>query len=404
MLAQAFEPRQWLIAAQTGPFFYQAIGWKNPEELFGTLGEHVVMIVDVDHNDSDDRLAIILLAFLIASANAHRRQARPDAADAWCSLLLDARTYESSGLCLWRTAALGARLNRTLSPCGLRVELIVGDAARALEHVAQYLGAESTQAAIDKRVAGAGELLGNGRPTLPSALWGRPVVSVWVLGGLCAQQVDDLQHALEASSVRLSFCEQAQPAWQSMGPQASTGTPAAAVQSAADTALLLAHGFGAEPSNIRSSARPYPETLAVYMRLQQLVETHSGRVSWSSLGLAREDGYMPVPPGQPMVPVRARPFTVKTGAVYAVTKAVDPAKVQAAFAALLASAKRHLPETLLVELCIDTSDEQGDPRLEMRWVAECGTYMADGITVCVLARPRPSETPFCRRLAVLRFP
>ena len=58
MLAQAFEPRQWLIAAQTGPFFYQAIGWKNPEELFGTLGEHVVMIVDVDHNDSDDRLAI----------------------------------------------------------------------------------------------------------------------------------------------------------------------------------------------------------------------------------------------------------------------------------------------------------------------------------------------------------
>ena len=112
---------------------------------------------------------------------------------------------------------------------------------------------------------------------------------------------------------------------------------------------------------------------------------------------------MPVPPGQRMVPVHARPFTVKTGEAYAVTKAVKPARVEAAFAALLQAAKRHQPD-LFAELSIFTSDEDGAPRPEMQWVTACGTYMADGITVCVFARPRPSVTSFSRRLAFVKCP
>jgi hypothetical protein len=236
-------------------------------------------------------------------------------------------------------------------------------------------------------------------------------VSVWVLGGLCAEQVDDLAAALETTAVRLSIFEQAQPAWQSMAVQAAgvqppegAATQVAAVQPPPDAASLHARGFGAEPSNVRSSARPYPETLRVYMRLQQLVAGHAARVSWACLGLARQDGAMPVPPGQPMVPVCARPFTVRTGAVYAVTKAVQPPQLDAACAALLASAKEHLPDTLFPELCIATAHDDGTPRAEMHWVAEHGTYMADGITVCVFARPLASMTSFSRRLAVVQCP
>jgi hypothetical protein len=91
-LAKAF-------ACQTAPLFYQTMGWSTPEEIFSALGERVLMIVDVDHNDSDDRLAIIILAFLLASANLHKRQLQSDAADACCTLVLDSRTYDSSGLC-----------------------------------------------------------------------------------------------------------------------------------------------------------------------------------------------------------------------------------------------------------------------------------------------------------------
>jgi hypothetical protein len=66
----------------------------------------------------------------------------------------------------------------------------------------------------------------------------------------------------------------------------------------------------------------YPETLSVYMALQQLAEAHAtdGRIRWASLGLVRLDeppGHyvMPVPPGRPMVKVCARPFLVLRPAI-----------------------------------------------------------------------------------------
>ena len=84
---------------------------------------------------------------------------------------------------------------------------------------------------------------------------------------------------------------------------------------------------------------------------------------------------MPVPAGQPMIPVSARPLTVKTGKKYEVTKAVEPSRVDAAFGQLLKSAEIHQPGTLYLELCIGTKDDRGEERPEMRWIRESGTYM-----------------------------
>eukprot|EP00913_Durusdinium_trenchii_P032224 g30172.t1 len=69
--------------------FYKGFGWSDAQEYFSRMGETQVMVVDVDHNDSDDRLAIILLAFQVASANLERREAMPSAT---ATIYLDART------------------------------------------------------------------------------------------------------------------------------------------------------------------------------------------------------------------------------------------------------------------------------------------------------------------------
>ena len=100
---------------------------------------------------------------------------------------------------------------------------------------------------------------------------------------------------------------------------------------------------------------------------------------------------------------RARPFAVKIGEVYAVMKAVQPTRVEAAFAELLEAAKHHLP-AVFAELCIFTSDDGGASRPEMQSITKYGTYMTDGIAVCMFARPQPSSStmPFTRRLAVVR--
>ena len=41
--------------------------------MFEVMGDPIVMIVDVDHNDTDDRQAIVIMAYLMAAANSQRR-------------------------------------------------------------------------------------------------------------------------------------------------------------------------------------------------------------------------------------------------------------------------------------------------------------------------------------------
>ena len=198
-------------AMETPEAFYRKCGWGSPDELFAALGELVVMIVDVDHNDSDDRLAIIILAYQIASANAERRQTRPDAT---CTVLLDVRTYESSGICVWRTAALSARLQQALASSGLRVQMVLAEPQQAIEDLTDYLRIDSQ--GMDQLVSGTGHMLTHSRRSLcdwagQPPYWGSSLVSIWVLGGLCAKQVADLEEAVHSSGVQLAVFEQAQP-------------------------------------------------------------------------------------------------------------------------------------------------------------------------------------------------
>lgn len=81
--------------------FYKKFGWVDPAQYFGALGEAQVMFVDTDHNDLDDRLAAVLVAYQMASANLDRRA---KAAGSRCCLYLDCRTVaagvvESVSLC-----------------------------------------------------------------------------------------------------------------------------------------------------------------------------------------------------------------------------------------------------------------------------------------------------------------
>ncbi|CAK9103347.1 Hypothetical protein (Fragment), partial [Durusdinium trenchii] len=128
--------------------FYKGFGWSDAQEYFSRMGETQVMVVDVDHNDSDDRLAIILLAFQVASANLERREAMPSAT---ATIYLDARTYEHAGaLTLWRTLQLATRLTRVLSPLAVQVLPIMSDLPTAFELIAGYLKVEKRGAALNE--------------------------------------------------------------------------------------------------------------------------------------------------------------------------------------------------------------------------------------------------------------
>merc|ERR1719424_506376 len=173
--------------------FYLRFGWSNFEEYFAALGESQLMVVDVDHNDSDDRLAIVILAYQMASANAARRLANPDAS---CTLLLDGRTYAtSSGLCMWRTLVLTSRLNRLSGKHGLSVQPILGERGLVLDLVANYLklgpmGELGQVSALDERAVGTGSMLvtdgaGGSWSDLGSCWSDKTMSAVWVLGGLC---------------------------------------------------------------------------------------------------------------------------------------------------------------------------------------------------------------------------
>ncbi|CAJ1403900.1 unnamed protein product [Effrenium voratum] len=370
----------------------EGFGWSDAPEYFQAMGDNQVMLVDVDHNDSDDRLAIILLAFQVASANAERRKLSADA----CSFLyLDARTYSSSGLTLWRTLQLATRLSMALAPYGVEVlPLLQGE--HALEHIAKYLKVAETPESLNDLVPGAGDMLrlAQRKQDLQSCLPPRSTARVWMLSGLCQTQVQDLDRCHKELGIQFSFIEQAQPAWQSFpvkdGPQPDWSFPPA------DEA-----GFGVEPSNIRSSEATYPETLMNYLRFQQLVASWGAR--YVSPALARSDSFLPAVPGKPMLPVSGRPFNVIPGKTYTIKKALDPNRAQHAFAKLLSASKvKH--ENLLPELCIDSSDDFGSERPELAAVNKYGTFMADAILVALAAAPSLPCSKRLRRLALAVVP
>ncbi|CAE7551502.1 unnamed protein product [Symbiodinium natans] len=316
--------------------FYKSFGWESPAEYFTAMGEQQVMLVDVDHNDSDDRLAIVLLACQVASANAERRLSTPDAA---CKVYLDCRTYEHSGLTLWRTVQLAARISAMTAPHGVEVTPVISNPSAGLELIAAYLKVGSYFDALNSTAAGAGEALRCAAQDLRglSTAAGRPV-SVWILSGLCSAQVDDFDYAQKKLGILFTFIEQAQPAWQSAK---LPDEAASEIQPPSDfpPAAGDESGFGVEPSNIRSSEASYRETLLNYLRFQRTISGNGVPVQYVCPALARNDGFMPAPPGGTMIKVAGRPFNVIPGKSYMIKKARDPNRAQHAFMNLLSTSK-----------------------------------------------------------------
>lgn len=390
--------------------FYQHFGWASPAEYFDAMGEAHVMLVDVDCNDSDDRLAIILLAYQLASANLARRQAMQLAdgqAPSECALFLDARTYEGRdvgfGIIAFRTARLAARLRAELGErCGLRIEVLFSDGARALRLVAEYLAAASSGAALEEEIASvvvffqggsSGACRDNFRG-IPASNGG----TVWLLSGMCRQQVDDLQHeALEGK--RLRIVEQAQPAWQ------SDDVGNAAVQPDWTFPPSTDAGYGVEPSNVRSSGLGYYDAIENYVRFQQVVSSASAGWSYLAPALSRSDGWLPAPPGQEMMRISGRPLNVLPGESYTIKKSVNKGRAEEAFRRILAAARAG-PVELHAELCISTADDAGVERTEMAHIKKYGSFMADAVVVALAARPlsQLQTTAVVRRLAVVKIP
>eukprot|EP00933_Yihiella_yeosuensis_P081445 TRINITY_DN95058_c0_g1_i1.p1 TRINITY_DN95058_c0_g1~~TRINITY_DN95058_c0_g1_i1.p1 ORF type:complete len:385 (-),score=55.77 TRINITY_DN95058_c0_g1_i1:55-1134(-) len=349
----------------------------------------------------------------MASANADR-QKNPLESSCQCTLYLDARTYESSGLTMWRTLLLVSRLNRILlKPLGLlAVEPIFTDPMRILQTVADYLKVPAEASALDAKAAGTGAILSSStaaqgccRSNLRDC-WKNPgsVASVWLLGGLCAHQANDLAAANEGPS-KMSFVifEQSQPAWQSMPVNKSQREqPQWEFPPSAQDAE---HGFGVEPSNIRSSDEKYPVTIATYMNLQKTIQAAPSGFRNVFAALARSDGFLPVPPGKEMVNVSGRPLNVVVGTEYVVKKALDLDIVQKTFSRLLESSRKHYPDSIYKELITGLTDEHGRERPELSAVVKYGTFMADAIIVCLAARPSSvfKTSTFTRRLASVKI-
>lgn len=402
--------------------FYAHFGWSSGEVYFEALGEAQVMLVDLDHNDSDDRLAIVLLAYQMASANLARRAKAPTAE---CTLLLDGRTYENSGLTVWRTVRLAVRLHALLfKRCGLAVAPIFSDAQGALGRAAVYLGSSSATAEAERLAPGSGAELQQGsgpgaiRPNFRGA-WadagaaGQRTVSLWILSGLCNEQAEDVRSGCSSASggVRFVVFEQAQPAWQSVEVpkdaevQPNWDWPPATVEA-------VEKADGAEPSNIRSGERPYPEILDTYLAFQQVVVANPGSFVYVCAALARSDGTLPAPCGQPMWRVSGRPLTVVPGAVYEVKKALDRARAEKAFRRLMEAASSHAGggagegagPSLHAELCTGSTDDSGRERKELAHILKYGTFMSDAILVALAARPLEAlgAAAVVRRLAVVQ--
>jgi len=374
--------------------FYKSFGWSDAKEYFSSMGETQVMLVDIDHNDSDDRLAIILLAFQAASANLERLEKGETEAKA--TILLDGRTYETAGgLTLWRSLQLASRLTAALAP-GVEVLPVISDSLSALKLMCSYLKVDASFEALNRTTTGTGDFFRSLKVEDLRAVKG--AASVWMLSGLCTKHVEDFAFCQKNFGTRFTFIEQAQPAWQSVDFPAS-----AEVQPswAFPPAFGEEKGFGVEPSNIRSSEATYTETLTNYLRFQQLVAPGAKYVCPA---LARSNGFLPAPAREPMLTISGRPFNVIPGKEYVIKKALDVKRAQLAFGNLLQNAKACYEDSLYPELCIDSCDDFGADRPELAAVVKYGTFMADAIVVCLAARPRLQTLPKRRRLALALVP
>jgi len=373
-----------------------------------------VMLVDVDHNDLDDRFAIILLAYQMASASLEQRNAG-EAEGNDCRLLLDGRTYQTqSGVVVWRVLRLAARLNRILGPCGLCVEPVFSSRDGVIKLCSAYLEVDATASALDAVVPGVGQFLGleagsaptnaRLRTTFAELPAGTSSLSVWVLSGLCDVQIDDISALAKLPELTLNVIEQAQAAWQSVDVD-----PAEVVQPAWDVLSgepLDDRGYGAEPSNLRSSEESYPKTLHSYMRFQHaLADSAAAALNYIIPALARTDGALPAPPGKQMLRVSGRTFLGLPGPEFVTMAALDKERSDRIFNTLLSSAKTLLPETLLYEeLCTSTADDLGRERPDVKHISKHGTFMADAIVIALAARPTKAQrtSPVSRRLAVVK--
>lgn len=188
--------------------FYKSFGWSDAKEYFSSMGETQVMLVDIDHNDSDDRLAIILLAFQAASANLERLEKGETEAKA--TILLDGRTYETAGgLSLWRSLQLATRLTAALAP-SVEVLPVITDSLSALKLMCSYLKVDASFEALNRSAAGAGDFFRSLKVQDLRAVKG--ACSVWMLSGLCTKQVEDFAFCQKNFGTRFTFIEQAQPA------------------------------------------------------------------------------------------------------------------------------------------------------------------------------------------------
>lgn len=382
--------------------FYRHFGWNSPEEYFGARGESQVMIVDVDRNDLDDRLAIILVCYQAASANSARRKSSPDST---CRVCLDSRTYEDTcAITVWRVLELAARLRQALTSYGLYIEPVFTNREQILELVVNYLNVPLKLEALEERVIGTGKLLfkegaGGTRSSLIECCLDESRVTVWLLGGICPKQVADLEKL--SLSTKIFMFEQAQPAWQSMDTKGSEVQPA---WSFPPEPAVAEYGFGVEPSNVRSSDEAYAATVMNYMSFQS-VAAHR-KFHYVCVGLARHDGFLPVPPGKGMLRIAGRPLNVIPGEVHVIKKAVDMTRAERVFSRLMAAAQATRRDTIYKELCISVQDDAGTNRQMMNVVIRHGTFLADAIFVALASRP--FEQLHCvemvRRLAFMRLP
>lgn len=399
-LAEAFGSEESLT------LLYKSFGWSSPEEYFAALGVVQVVMCDVDHNDSDDRLAIVLLAFQMASANACRRLQPAGGVDARCTLQLDVRSYQTvSGLSIFRTLRLAAVLTGELARHGLAVQVLVSDSASALQLMADYLELppNASAEALDEVAAGCSHIFKAAVADLRGSWQPGELGTIWLLSGVCGPQARDIE-SIRERGVRLNLIEQAQPAWQSFTVTSHEGAMPDWEFPPPDLDPDD-KGFGAEPSNVRSGEGEYVDVVADYFRLQRALGPappgagERAPVRYLAPALARQDDVLPTPPGQQMLCVSGRTLTVVPGEIYRVRRAADKARAAAAFEALLAAADAAAPETLGRELRVATADDRGEPRPQLAHILKYGTFMSDAIIVAVAARPQLETTRLTRRLA-----
>mmetsp|Transcript_118953 Transcript_118953/g.330473 ORF Transcript_118953/g.330473 Transcript_118953/m.330473 type:complete len:180 (-) Transcript_118953:70-609(-) len=139
------------------------------------------------------------------------------------------------------------------------------------------------------------------------------------------------------------------------------------------------------------------------MQLQEAVAICPERFEYFCPALARNDGALPAPVGQPMHKIAARPLTVVPGETYEVKKALDMERAKSAFGKLSAAARRAAPETLHPEQCQGTCDDSQAERPYMATILRYGTFLSDAILVALAARPVETlrAEAVVRRLAVV---